>query len=683
MHLKTLTIKNFRALEDISVDFSTRVSVIVGPNAAGKTTVIEAIRLAKSLLAPRTQSEAANVLQTLGISSPHTPQSFRFEAVAQDISKPLIIRSYYEILDDEIKILQGARDQLAINLVQSQSGRAFAAADALIAFLASDAGKQQLELAREAVRNTLAQVSSTKRCSLSIIFTADQGGRSDSNGVEAQLIAFLERRLAPHKTIFTYFPADRALPFGEQPVQLGGPDTAQQLESYNSQPQLKFNRLKNAIFSAAILPVEQGERALPEEFERIFNGLLKGRKLDGFGLNEIGLLTVKIRDLESGRIFDLDGMSSGEKGLILTFLMIARSVEKNGLILLDEPELHLNPAVCKDLLNFIIEEYAKPRNLQVLICTHSPEILTTAFDSDECALYHLMSSKNISRVHTQDKTNITEALKRLGATESDSLLYKGVVFVEGPDDVALLEAGFSHLLRRYRLKPSMGRPEVEKAARLLQENEGPNSVAPSYFILDHDDEQTSIKNSKNVRVLQWQRRCLENYLIDLDILTRLLMDPETVQEPLKNEGDVRKLLTTLALSQLRDVALKKVYSQQKFHGLGLRKDDLNSSDTILIAQTLLERMMAEKEKLNAIDYTAWSEKFVSSVEETKKQLEKDWESNWAPLCDGKRLLYDLSRAVQLRSNQKKFKLRIMREMALNRTPNWEEMENSIKELLAV
>jgi len=36
MHIKSLRVKNFRALEDIEVDFDNRVNVIVGPNAIGK-----------------------------------------------------------------------------------------------------------------------------------------------------------------------------------------------------------------------------------------------------------------------------------------------------------------------------------------------------------------------------------------------------------------------------------------------------------------------------------------------------------------------------------------------------------------------------------------------------------------------------------------------------------------------
>ncbi len=654
--------------------------MIVGPNAAGKTTVLEAARLAKALLAPRTPGEASQLLQALGVSSPHVPQRLRLQAIAQDVSKPLVIRTHYEFAPDEIETLRAAKTQIATNLIQAQGGQAFASTDALIAFLSSEEGKANLKVAEIAVEETLAQVASTRRCALEVTFHPDMPPRSGGNQVEAQFIAYMERRLPPNKTMFTYFPADRALPAGEQPVQLGGPDAAQQLESYNSQPQLKFGRLKNAIFSASFFNSGSDEQSLPLEFERIFNGLLKGRKLDAFGINEIGLLNVQIRDLDSRRVFDLDGMSSGEKGLILTFLMIAMSVVEHGIVLFDEPELHLNPAVCKDLLNFIIEEYAKPRDLQVIICTHSPEILATAFDSDDCSLYHLMSGTNISRIHTQDRSNISEALLRLGATESDNLLYRGVVFVEGPDDVTLLEAGFSSLFRRFKLKPSMGRPEVEKAAKLLQKNEETTSVSPSYFILDRDDEPTTIVNSKSVRVLQWTRRCLENYLIDLEILTKLLMDGEVVHTPLKNEGEVRMLLKNLAVSQLRDVALRSKYAENDFISLGLRKEDLVPPSTQDIAEALAARIQDAKSKLEHFDAAAWSESFAASVELKRAQLETTWESSWVSLCDGKRLLIDLSKEVTLRMSQKKFKLRVMKEMALARTPNWLEMESSLKTL---
>ena len=93
------------------------------------------------------------------------------------------------------------------------------------------------------------------------------------------------------------------------------------------------------------------------------------------------------------------------------------------------------------------------------------------------------------------------------------------------------------------------------------------------------------------------------------------------------------------------------------------------------------RIQTAKSKLETFDVNTWSQTFASAVDEKRAELEKTWESNWVPLCDGKRLLIDLPKELTLRMNQKKFKLRLMKEMALSRTPNWLEMESSLKTLL--
>jgi predicted ATP-dependent endonuclease of OLD family len=49
MHLKKLEIRNFRAITELTIDLAAGANLLVGPNAVGKTTVLEAIRMAKSL----------------------------------------------------------------------------------------------------------------------------------------------------------------------------------------------------------------------------------------------------------------------------------------------------------------------------------------------------------------------------------------------------------------------------------------------------------------------------------------------------------------------------------------------------------------------------------------------------------------------------------------------------------
>lgn len=75
MFLKRLVVKNFRALEQIDVEFTSHVSVVVGPNAVGKTTLLEALRFTKALLAPRTDNEANQTAMSLGAMTPFDTQN--------------------------------------------------------------------------------------------------------------------------------------------------------------------------------------------------------------------------------------------------------------------------------------------------------------------------------------------------------------------------------------------------------------------------------------------------------------------------------------------------------------------------------------------------------------------------------------------------------------------------------
>jgi predicted ATPase len=683
MHIKKIKINNFRALEDIYVEFDNNVSVIVGPNAAGKTTVLEAIRLLKAMLTPRVQSESTQVLQSLGAISPHMPNQLRIQAIARDINKPIIIWCWFNIEDNELHALNSEIDLITSSVVQSQLGQSFAAPGTLISFLASPQGKEMMDSTKAQINSTLLRIATSKECFLELTMSRENPPNASSDPTEMHLVAHLERRLPPYQSMFTHFPADRSLPAGEQPVQLGGPDAAQQLESYNSQPQIKFSRLKNIIFSASILGESQKKGVgLQKEFEKIFEGILKGRKLVEFGVNEIGFLSVIIEDTETNRRFDLDGMSSGEKGLILTFLLIASSVAQNGIVLFDEPELHLNPAVCKDLLSYLVDEYVIPKNLQILICSHSPEILAGAFDNDKCSLYHLISSTTLSKVRPQDEITLGDALRRLGVTESENLLYRGIVFVEGPDDMSILEAGFPILLRRHKLKFSNGHKEVEKAINKLQDAENNGHISSTtYFIFDRDEATTALKSSNYVKVLQWDRRCLENYLIDLDAVSNVLMDPDVLKNPYTNQGDVSKLLRRLAFKQLDELAARNVYNSYNFGGVGLRKDDLTNRSVEETARFLLNRLQQVKTQLNSIDEAKWTEEFKNSVETERRQLEAVWESKWIFDCDGKRLIEDLRNEVKVSLSVKKFKIRLMKELMSHQFPSWLTIESQLTKLL--
>lgn len=681
MHLRTLTIKNFRALTEITVEFSKGVNVIVGPNAIGKTTILEAIRLAKSLLSQRVASEAQQTLMSLGAMSPHNQTQLIAESLAQDRTKKLEIKCGYEITRQELDVIRAGAESMATQLARSRFGNNNISE--FIAFMSTDQGQEAVKHAAEEIAEGISRVElSGLVCRMDLEIDFSTGNISSPDPIGAGFIGFLDQSQPFDRTKFSYFPADRALPRGEVGMQLGQPDSSQQLESHNSQPHLKYSRLKNTIF-ATIISGDEGRRLIETNFEEIFSGVLKGRKLEGVGINQYGLMSVRIMDQSSGRIFDIDNLSSGEKGLVLTFLLMSRTLSDDSVVLLDEPELHLNPAVCKDILSYMVDKYVVPHNIQMIVCSHSPEILAGAFERDECALYHLISASEITKVRRTDHIEISDALRLVGTSESEALLYKGTIFVEGPHDVELLEAGFPALLRQYRLKDLGGRNEIEKQIRSLQSAGAKGKLTTElFFIFDKDRKPTDLSSSDNVGVLQWSKYCLENFLIDMDALTDVLMDGNIAAETIRNQGELLSIIKPLALAHLNEQIVRDVFDE-------LRPSSITSPDSRVAnlpyaeaANLSFDKIEDLKAEISPTNRTKWVDSFSKACSNKDANLSPMWDTEWKNLCDGKRLFQEMQSRFAIKSSPLNFKKRVLNQMMINKTgENWRLIESQLKTLL--
>lgn len=88
-----------------------------------------------------------------------------------------------------------------------------------------------------------------------------------------------------------------------------------------------------------------------------------------------------------------------------------------------------------------------------------------AFDRSDCSLHHLQSKTVISPILPEDKKEVFDALRRLGTSASDVLFSSGSIFVEGADDIDILDAGFASTLNRYKVTQLEGRGNVEREIR--------------------------------------------------------------------------------------------------------------------------------------------------------------------------------------------------------------------------
>jgi predicted ATPase len=686
MKLSTLTIRNFRGIQGISMDFDKRANVIVGPNAIGKTTVLEAIRLAKAVLAPRTPDEGQNALITLGALTPHNPQQLNYGSICGIETQPLNIVAVFELTASEIATLDALVNELATAVVRASIGYSPVASQlATVQYLSSPQGVQALAQAKALVVGALPSVKTSAHITLDLTIDPTAQTVRGANHLDQLIFASMESRLPPQKTLFSYFPADRALPVGETVIQVGGPDIMAQLQSHNAQAQTKYQRLKPTIINNELFGKEARDKQ-DADFKKIFSKVLKDRELVGTTINQFGLVSIKIRQTTDGKVFDIDGMSSGEKGLILTFLLISHSVADGGIILIDEPELHLNPAVCKLLLPFLIDEYLSPKNIQAIICSHSPEVLGAAFDRVDCSLHHLQSPTVISRIYATDKQEVFDALKRLGTSASDVLFSKGSVFVEGEHDIEILEAGFSKLLAKYNVTHLGGRDAVEREIKTLQDAETRNEIdSLKCFIFDLDTMPTTLKSTKLIKVLQWKRRCLENYLIDDKIIYDLLKEEEVSSQPIPSRGEASAFFKELAISQLPAEAIRRVYGSLKYQDPTFKPKSVAGKSYREAAQTLFETLATIQTQLRDLDREDWCAKFTSDCELEFSKESSKWEAEWSELCDGKRFFKDLYSHPKIKMNVKPltFKKLIIERMGREQRAGWVLVEKLVSEALQV
>lgn len=83
----------------------------------------------------------------------------------------------------------------------------------------------------------------------------------------------------------------------------------------------------------------------------------------------------RVQPINGGQSFTFDGLSSGQKEIIATlFLIWYQTRNKPGIVLIDEPELHLNPEWHRD---FIRQLGRIAPNNQYIIATHSEDIFAS------------------------------------------------------------------------------------------------------------------------------------------------------------------------------------------------------------------------------------------------------------------------------------------------------------------
>ena len=254
----------------------------------------------------------------------------------------------------------------------------------------------------------------------------------------------------------------------------------------------------------------QGEA--PDLWERLVEQI---RDLFGSELEEPryvaerGEIVMGYRERERGMSLDL---SSSGRGLQQTLLILAyMSANPGAVILLDEPDAHLEILRQRQIYK-LITDLARKRGSQIIAASHSEVLLNEAADRDMVIAF-------VGSPHRIDGrgSQVLKALKEIGFDQYYQAEQTGwVLYLEGPTDLAILQA-FAERLGHEEAIRALERPfaryvgnqpkQAEDHYRGLREAL-PNLKGVAIF----DRLERPMPESGPLEFLTWKKREIENYL---------------------------------------------------------------------------------------------------------------------------------------------------------------------------
>jgi hypothetical protein len=184
-----------------------------------------------------------------------------------------------------------------------------------------------------------------------------------------------------------------------------------------------------------------------------------------------------------------------------------------------------------------------------------------------------------------------------------------------------------------------------------------------------------------VKVLQWKRRCLENYLIDEKIIYDVLNASDLAKKSIGARGEVPEIFKRIAIAQIPRRVVEKTYNLYMYENPGLRPKEITNKGYIDARSVLFSRLSKLQAQIGLLKEKEWCEDFVSKCEDEEKKERATWEAEWLVLCDGKRFLRDIHMEFGVKVSLQKFKKIIVERMERDQSEGWVLVEKLLLEAI--
>lgn len=269
--------------------------------------------------------------------------------------------------------------------------------------------------------------------------------------------------------------------------------------------------------------------------------------------------------MNDGSEHDIDDLSSGEKELVYGYLRLRNLAPRRSILLLDEPELHLNPRIIRGLPSFYRKNLGIDLENQLWMVTHSDAFLRDAFQDGGFSIYHMKpwavaTNAGNQAVLVSAKNEVHRLIFELVGDIAGFDPQNRVVICEGGGgtkfDASLIQRLFPDLTAHINLISGDDRGTVQRLYGALRDAVTAVGFPVRVFAIIDKDTDAAGPRDDGAHVQAWDVYHIENYLLEPEFIAKVLRDNPSFDDQM-SAGDVR-----LALAQCAEQTMPKLIEHE-------------------------------------------------------------------------------------------------------------------------
>lgn len=688
MKFKKLHIKNFKAIELVKLESLGDLVLIAGQNGVGKSCIFDCIRLFKSNYGSYNQNEVNNFYNEFQVK---IGNDFNLDKLFRDNKNPIEIEATIELSKTEIDYLKNNGEKLLERLLWRlyTKNPNF---DPAMDDLSNSAASNQRMYGQKVQTETKKYMVEFEKLVQQNEFEGRVEIYSD-NFLKVKpniLLELLFHTFSPDELgIIDYHGAHRS--YQKEHLQNLNLNFSNSKDNYQNHALYnytnKYNNVKTEMASSyvkALIAKESGatDQALSDlnnSLSSLFSKFFPGKSFNGMVPNSNGTLEFPV-EIKTGEKHDIADLSSGEKEILFGYLRLRNQAPRNSVILIDEPELHLNPKIAKKLPEFYYETIGKQLNNQIWLVTHSDAILKEVAGNNEYSIFHMSESLNDgnNQVHKISLENEAEAalIDLIGEFSAYDQRNKIVIF-EGEDsefDKTITNILFPEFENSTNSISAGSRSNVANLQKVLKTASDEGLISKK-FVSIVDKDSNKVINDLETMNFSWNAYHIENYLLNETFIKKVLDDLHINNEEFDSEVKILEALKECAKETL------PFHIQHELNQFV--SSELNSSITTKIDASnvlneeyfkVVERTISEIEtkKINSLSQKELKKKEILIANKFKQSLKDD---SWKLIFNGRNILNCFTKKIKV------IRYELFRNLIISKMKDENFQPNGMKEVI--